>query len=103
MTARKTTAQVRLEMYAKMTPRDAVVHALTAYDRKMANRKSHNPLFIGIALRALHELEEETPDAGFEEILGIYSGRLLGSLIKELGLADRYTVGRWGDLEAIAA
>jgi hypothetical protein len=100
-----TTAQdtARQGMYAKLAPRDAVAHALTAYDRKMAHRKDHNHLFIGIALRALYEAHEDMPSAILVDLVEPFSGRLLGFLLKELGLNDRYTVGRRGDLEEIAS
>ena len=99
MTAR----QARIGMYEKLAPRDAVAHALTAYDRKMANRAGHNPHFIGIALIALNNAHTENPNADLPELVGIYSGRLLGHLIRELSMTDEYEVGRWGDLERIEA
>ena len=96
-----TNREARVGMYAKLAPRDAVAHALTAYDRKMANRKGHNPRFIGIALIALNDYHADNPAAGLPDLVGIYSGRLLGHLLRELSLTDRYEVGRWGDMTEI--
>lgn len=98
MTAR----EARIGMYAKLEPRDAVAHALTAYDRKMANRKGHNPHFIGIALIALNDAHTDNSAATLPDLVGIYSGRLLGHLIRELSMTDRYEVDRWGDMAEIA-
>lgn len=93
--------EARVSMYAKMAPRDAVVHALTAYDRKCANRKGHNPRFIGIALIALNDAHADNPAATLPDLVGIYCGRLLGHLLRELSLTDRYEVDRWGDMAEI--
>jgi hypothetical protein len=95
-------ATARQSVYAKMSPRQSVVHALTAYDRANAHRKSHNRFFIGIALNALHDAEADMPDASVLDLIEPFCGRVLGFLIRELGLSDVATVGKRGDLEVVS-
>jgi len=102
MTTKQTTREARSGMYAKLEPRDAVAHALTAWDRKRANRKDHNPRFIGIALIALNDAHAANPSASLPELVEPFSGRLLGFLLKELGLDDRFEVNRWGDMAEVS-
>jgi hypothetical protein len=95
------TTKDRAGMYAKLGPRDAVAHALTAYDRRMSRSKHHNPYFIAHALRALNDAHGDNPGADLLGLIEPFSGRLLGFLIRELGLSDVAQVGRRGDLEMV--
>ena len=65
-----------------MDNRTKIVMALTKWDRKHANRKGHNPYFLGIALGQLDDADIINNPQEF--ILENYEGRLADFLIKEV-------------------
>lgn len=72
-------------MFKQMSTHDRIVQALTAWDRKQSKKKGHNIHFLGIALNALAEVEEENPGASLEKIVSeAFEGRLHDFIIKYL-------------------
>jgi len=68
-----------------MNNHDKIVSALTQWDIKQSKKKGHNRHFLGIALVALAEVEEEFPDASIEKIVGkAFEGRLHDFILKEV-------------------
>lgn len=68
----------------------AIVHALTAYDRKQSTKKFYNPYALGIYFKALEEAEQLVAKGkSYEDALALhFTDRLLTPVLKALKTAQ---------------